>query len=59
VDNEMLARLALAEAEAAADKRRKTPRIRRGDMVRWSDLDRELARHALESLSGGKETEHE
>jgi hypothetical protein len=51
VDDELLVRLALAEAELARERRKS--RVKGGAMVKWSDLERELARHALESLSGG------
>lgn len=51
MDNEGEVREALAEAEATR-VRRERRRGSGGAMVKWSDLEREIARHALETLSG-------
>jgi hypothetical protein len=49
--DETLVRAALAEAEAAEEKR-KALRGKGVAMLRCSDLERELARRVLERLSG-------
>lgn len=51
MDDEQLLRLALVEADAAREQSKKARGRGRG-MVKWSDLEREFARHALEELSG-------
>ena len=46
MENESTLREALAEAESTRERQGK----RRKKMVRWTDLERELARHVLDAL---------